>query len=249
MPCLLPSFWLAFLLVVANAVPLVAGTPRVWKSADGTRTLEGEFIGLDGDQITLKLKDGKTSTFSLEKLSEDDRKFAVAEHRKPKTELRELLGAPGQAFDNIRFGISRDLYDAALAKSAHTQSVGGAEIEFFGQTVVLGDFLALIDGRSYQFRPLFEEGILTDLRLEGTPVDASPDSTIRSRVGEIKSLVALAFGDPAESFEFPDVENLSQGAFGISDTWNLPGGRKLYLAVSRVEKDKRLACTLRVTAK
>jgi hypothetical protein len=229
--------------------PLAAQTSRIWKSADGERTLEGEFLTLEEGQITLKLKDGKTTTFSIAKLSEEDRKFAQAENGKPKTELRDLLGAPSQAFDNIRFGMTRDAYETALSKSDHTQSVGGTEIEFFGQTVVLGDFLARIDGRSYQFRPHFENEILTDLRLEGTPVESAPESAIRARLGEMRTLVGVAFGDPAERFEFPDLPNLPENAFGITESWNLPGGRKLYLAVSRAEKGKLLACTLRITAK
>ncbi len=238
---------LALLLLFPPA--LRAGEVRLWKSAEGDRTLEGEFVSLEGDRITLKLKDGKTSTFAFDKLSEEDRAFARDESARAKSDLRVILGESRQAFDTVRFGMTREAYDKALAASKHTLNVGGSEVEFFGQTVQIGDFVALIADRHYKFRPLFEDDALTELRLESTPVDFSSPGAIRSRVGEIKALAVLAFGDPETSYDFPDPKKLEPNAFGITDIWSLPGGRKLYLAISRTDSKNQLACTLRVTGK
>ena len=48
---------------------------RTWTDQTG-RTLEGEWVTSDARQITLRLSSGKTVTFSLSKLSSEDREYA-----------------------------------------------------------------------------------------------------------------------------------------------------------------------------
>ncbi len=80
-----PAFLLAFALFTV-IMPLGA---RTWTSADG-RTLEADFVGVSGEQVTLRrASDQKTFTLKLSSLSEDDRKF-VAEQKSPPVEAKPL---------------------------------------------------------------------------------------------------------------------------------------------------------------
>ncbi len=47
-----------------------------WHSADGKRSFEAQFTGLQGDQIILTSGDGKSSKYALNAFSEEDKSFA-----------------------------------------------------------------------------------------------------------------------------------------------------------------------------
>lgn len=47
---------------------------RTWSNAEGMK-IEAEFVKSEGDHITLRLRNGKLSTFPLSKLSEADQEF------------------------------------------------------------------------------------------------------------------------------------------------------------------------------
>lgn len=51
---------------------------RTWTSSDGSKTIEADFVGSQGDSVTL-LKKGKEVTFPLVKLSEGDREWIIQE--------------------------------------------------------------------------------------------------------------------------------------------------------------------------
>ena len=70
---------LNLLLSIALATALGAGfaSARVWTSADGTKTFEGEFKAYDAEnkKVTVILRNGKRLTFDVAKLSEKDITF------------------------------------------------------------------------------------------------------------------------------------------------------------------------------
>ena len=66
------------LLLVAAASLLIAGAQaRTWTSADGSKTFEGELKSYDAatGKLTVVLRNGRSMTFSQDKLSADDIKF------------------------------------------------------------------------------------------------------------------------------------------------------------------------------
>jgi len=54
------------------------GLARVWTSADGSKTFEGDFISCDGETVTVK-RGIREMTFKIELLSEEDQKWAKEE--------------------------------------------------------------------------------------------------------------------------------------------------------------------------
>ena len=70
------------ILILAAASFLAAmpahAAPRAWKTADGTKTIEAEFVSAkDGDVTIRRVSDRKIFTIALATLSEDDRKWVT----------------------------------------------------------------------------------------------------------------------------------------------------------------------------
>lgn len=57
---------------------------RTWTNEQGVK-LEAEFVKAEGGNVTLRLRNGKTSTFSETKLSAADREFMAAQSALPET--------------------------------------------------------------------------------------------------------------------------------------------------------------------
>ncbi len=65
--------------VACLALLMGSASARTWKSADGSKSFKADFVKLEGDLLTVKRSTGKTMTFKLTLLSDDDKKFATEE--------------------------------------------------------------------------------------------------------------------------------------------------------------------------
>ena len=65
---------------LTTAMNVGALSARVWTSADGEKTFVGDYNSFDPDQgkVTVTMKNGRSVTFALDMLSEDDRKWIEA---------------------------------------------------------------------------------------------------------------------------------------------------------------------------
>ena len=68
-------------LIIATALGLGLLPARTWTSADGSKTFEGKLKSYDdaGGKVTVTVRNGRILTFSVDKLSEADRKFLTEE--------------------------------------------------------------------------------------------------------------------------------------------------------------------------
>ena len=68
-------------LIIATALGLGFLPARTWTSADGSKTFEGKLKTYDaaGGKVSVTVRNGRTLTFSIDKLSEADRKFLAEE--------------------------------------------------------------------------------------------------------------------------------------------------------------------------
>jgi len=71
---------------------------RTWTSADGTKTFVGDFKSYDsdGDKVTVTMRNGRSMTFSIDKLSESDQEWVKEQPSEQDlaaaTEAREAFG-------------------------------------------------------------------------------------------------------------------------------------------------------------
>lgn len=69
------------LLVAAFCGASYAGV-RKWTSADdASKTFDGELTAVKGDNVTIKMKNGRSVTFAASKLSQEDRDFISAQEK------------------------------------------------------------------------------------------------------------------------------------------------------------------------
>ena len=71
-------------LIMATALGLGFLPARTWTSADESKSFEGKLKAYDAaaGKVSVAVRNGKTLTFSIDKLSEADRKFLAEEAEK-----------------------------------------------------------------------------------------------------------------------------------------------------------------------
>ena len=52
---------------------------RPWKEAGSDRTLEGDYVRTEGDQVVIRKSGGSTIKIAVSKLSEEDQKFVASQ--------------------------------------------------------------------------------------------------------------------------------------------------------------------------
>lgn len=92
--------FLAVVLFVFSAGGGLAEAPRGWRTADG-RAFQAEIVGVEGTKAIFRASDGRRSTFPLEQLAADDRKF-VAEWQGKQPVKREMPEVVGVETADIR---------------------------------------------------------------------------------------------------------------------------------------------------
>lgn len=117
-------FYTSLLLLFATGNTM-AGELRDWTNSAG-KTISAELISLQGDDITLKMENGRDYTFPLASLSTEDQEFAktwqeeqatLASAPKPKTE--PLMATPGKV-----------IYHSALKEAEGTWRMTPGKWEF-----------------------------------------------------------------------------------------------------------------------
>jgi hypothetical protein len=99
-------------LTVGSAVAEEAAS-RMWTDKQG-RQVEAIFLGLEGDNISLQTKDGRTFTFAMANLSAEDQNFAKA--AKPSN-------VPGYVATNATVGQAANAIDVLVARGLERAAV------------------------------------------------------------------------------------------------------------------------------
>ena len=71
-----PAFGLISLIALILPATLQA---RAWKEASSDRSIEGDYVRTEGEQVVIRKSGGTTVKIALSKLSEEDQKFVAAQ--------------------------------------------------------------------------------------------------------------------------------------------------------------------------
>ena len=218
-------------LLIASALNLHAA-PRIWKSADGQRSTEGEWVSRDATSITImRTKDWKQLTIQLEQLDPNDRAWVNANH--PLTTAKEPDKAT--AFDTLVFGDSRE---AALAKLKASKFVQMTTDEtFVGRSGLNGIFRTRHKIGTLTATLYFdwtESDTLKEITLQ---TDLLPANAYKSELEpswkEFAELLDTLHGKPVQKGPFPAMESLPNGSFSPSHLWKLDGYGSALLGTAR----------------
>ena len=211
----------AFILLAATAGTSAHAEVRPWKSADGLRTLQGDFVKRDSTTVTIRLESGKETTIELAKLHPDETQWLNNHHP-----LGGPAPDPAAVFDTLLFGDSREVVTKKLKDSKIVEST--ADEVFFGRSGINGVFVTrqkIGKVKASLYFDWTEAGNLKELTLQ---TEFLPDTAYKSELEPtwtaMVELLSTLYGKPVQKGPLPAKESLTDGTFTPSHLWALDGG-------------------------
>ncbi len=224
-------------LIVLSTALIGHADIRPWKTADGARTVLGEFVKRDDKSVTLKINGGTETTVDFTKLHPDEKAWVDKNHP---------LGGPDGGkppanafFDTLTFDDTRD---TVMAKLKASKIVAMVSDEIFAGRSGLN---ALFRTRSkvgkldcFLFFEWTEAGKLQELSLQTDKVAGSAyKSDFEPSWTALVELITTLYGEPVHGSPLPKMETLKDGSFMPSHLWKLKTGGSILLGTGR-EGDK-----------
>jgi hypothetical protein len=234
-----------FLLALCAALPLSAA-PRVWKSADGDRTVRAEFVRRDAETITLKRSDNREVTIELDKLHADDRRWLELNH----PVARPVEAPPNAVFDHLVFGDTRAQVLDKLRKSKAVEMI--VDERFIARFGLNGIFRTTekIGGQpALLFFDWSDEGTLTEVSLQTEVRPAHQyEAGLKPFWEAMRDLLTNLNGPPRVKGTAPALERIEINSMLATHVWDLkPEGCLLlgtarqddgYLVVARFSRER-----------
>lgn len=237
------------LILLLSSVP-VFGAVRTWRSADGLRSFDAEFISSDGARVTLKrASDNRILTFTAEKLHPDDRAWL-------KTQVKPSKGTPqkeepipeGAAFDTLEFGDDRKTVEEKLKKSS--QLIPTVSETLFGRTGLNGVYKtkATIGGlHCFLYFDWSKSGRLREITLQTQAIAKEAYRTsLRSNWEELIELLGILHGKPIQEAPYPKSSELQDGLLLGSHLWYTEDSHSVILCTGQ-EREKYMVA-VRITS-
>ncbi len=220
---------LIFLFAFASC-SLASAESRPWKSADGVRSVQGNFVKRDATSVTIRTAAGKELVIQLTMLHADETKWLDQCHP-----LGGPAADPTAFFDNLTF---KDTRESTLAKLKVSKIVEMTVDEtFIGRSGLNGIFqtrkkIGTLSGFLY-----FDwngGGKLKELTLQ---TETRPDSAYKTELEpswrELVELLSSLYGKPVQDGPMPKLETLTPGTFAPSHLWKLDTGGSALLGTAR----------------
>lgn len=225
------------LLAAASAQSLFAET-RTWRSSDGVRSVQGEFVKRDANSVTIMNHSGyKELTIDFSKLHPDERKWVDANHplTKPDSPTAKPSAAATGFFETLTFNDTRE---TALTKLKVSKIVKMTVDEtFIGRSGLNGVFSnrQKVGGLTTSlYFGWSDAGTLQELNVQTEPL---PNTSYKTQLEpcwtEFIELLTTLHGKPMQKGSLPSMESLSDGMFAPSHVWNIESGGCAMLGTAR----------------
>lgn len=229
-----------FLIFTILAAPLFAET-RAWKSADGVRSVQGEFIKRDAASVTIRNSSGKEVTIEFTKLHADELEWLNVNHPLKKAPAAKPAPAPNPApnpaaiFDTLTFEDTRATVETKLKASKVVKAA--VDETFIGRTGLNGIYQTRqkIGGLNcLLYFDWTEAGKLKEITLQ---TELHPVSDYKAVIepswnGFIELLNTL-YGNPVQQGPLPSPQSVADGSFAPSHLWTLESGGSAMLGTAR----------------
>jgi hypothetical protein len=211
--------------------PQAAGA-RPWKSADGLRTVQGEFVERDATTVTIQLNSGKESRFDLAKLHVDEQKWLNLNH--PVTPSGEAAPDHTAVFDTLKFGDSNAVVLAKLKASKFVELTIAESM--LARTGLNGIFRIRQKIGGLQASLFFDwnaKETLTEITVRTSTFPlASYDAKIAPCWQEFAELLTTLHGNPLQAAAKIAPASVPDGALISSHLWRLESGGSALLGVA-----------------
>jgi hypothetical protein len=202
---------------------------RPWKSTDGLRIVQGEFIKRDATSITIRLDSGKETRFEIAKLHADDQKWLATYH----PTSGEPIPDESAVFDTLKFG---DTHEVTLAKLKASKFV----------EMTIADNLLGRTGLNDVFRIRQKiGGLQASLYFDWNSDETLKEITVRTSTFPIESydakiapcwqefaeLLTNLHGKPLQAIAKIPATSIPKGASISSHLWRLENGGSALLGI------------------
>jgi hypothetical protein len=199
---------------------------RSWKSADGVRTVQGEFVKRDAGSVTIRSNGDKELVIDLPKLHADERKWLEVNHPVQATSSGPAVADSAAFFDTLTFDDTRE---TALAKLKASKVVEMTTDEtFIGRSGLNGVFRTrqkIGELSSFLYFDWSESGKLTELNVQTEPQPASAYKTqLEPSWTQFIELLSTLYGKAVQKGPLPSLGSLTDGMFAPSHVWNIESG-------------------------
>lgn len=212
---------------------------REWRSADGKKSFQADYVSNDEKQVTLKKGSG-ILTFDITKLHENDQAWLKKNHPTKKADGKDHTPPPkGAAFGSLEFGDSHSDVIEKLKKSPIVES-DAAEV-MMARIGLNGTYRTknTIGGlHSYLYFDWTESGHLREVTLRSKPLkQTSYGSSLKSSWSQMIDLLNQLHGKPVQNAPYPSSDDLQDGLILCSHLWRTSEGHSVLLGTGQeVEK-------------
>lgn len=205
--------------------------PRQWKSSDGQRTVDGEFVKRDATSVTVRRTDRTEITITLDKLDANDRTWLNVNHPLPGQEA-----PPASAvFDTLNFGDDRELVLQKLKASKFVQMT--TDETFIGRTGLNGIFLTRkkVGGLdAYLYFDWSPDNKLKEITLQTNTFPASDlEGKLTPCWKNFIMLLTTMHGKPVHGDDQLHTSSIHEGAFSATHLWKLETPGSALLGMSK----------------
>lgn len=220
------------ILIAALSASSALAEMRPWKSADGTRSLQGDFVKRTTTTVTIKTDAGKELVIQLSKLHPDESQWLDARHS-----LKSGPPAPDPTafFDNLTFRDTRTTTEAKLKVSKLVEMT--TDEAFIGRSGLNGIFrtrqkIGTLDG--FLYFDWTSTGRLKELNLQTEPrPNTAYNTELEPSWKKFVELLTTLYGKPVQNGPLPPIASLTDGAFSPSHLWNIKTGGCALLGTAR----------------
>jgi hypothetical protein len=227
------------LILFVASVSAMEAAPRPWLSADGARSVQGEFVKRDASSVTILRSDRREISIPLEKLHPDDRAWLNANHPLPGAEPP----AADMVFDKLKFGDSRSEVFEKLKDSKFVE-LTVAET-FLGRSGLNGVFRTRhkIGGLDAMlFFDWTEDQTLKEVTLQTA---AMPAGRLKDQLEpcwkDFIKLLTTIHGEPIHANPKLEIAPIEDGAMSSTHLWKLDGTGTAMLGAAREGSDYQIA--------
>ena len=217
-------------LLIATALQLHAA-PRPWKSADGERSVQGEFLKRDATSITILRTDRKEVIIPIDQLHPDDRTWLNATHPLPGTEVPPATAV----FDQLNFGDTRAQVLEKLKASKFVEMT--SDETFIGRSGLNGVFRTRKKIGGMDASLYFDwtgDDQLKEITLQ---TDALPATDLKEKLipcwKDFTNLLTTLLGKPIHGDNQIHTSSIQDGSFSATHLWKLEPTGSALLGMAR----------------
>lgn len=193
---------------------------HVWRSADGGKSIHGQFVKRDESSVTILRSNMRQVTIPLEKIHRDDRAWLNSRHP---LAVKEPPPATQYVFDKLEFGDSRAQVTEKLKASKLVKATMPETL--FARTGLNGIFHTQHKVGGLEASLYFdwnENGGLKEVTLQTTPLSGNDlEARLTPSWKEFIELLSTLHGQPINAHEKLDIASIPDASMTATHLWKL----------------------------